>query len=105
MVRHSGSVNRVRAKNFGEKVLAANWSERAEVHIWDLAEQLRATNDREAMSSFIKNKQKTIKPVYSFSGFRNEGYALDWSDTQAGIKISFTIKKSLKFRLTWFDSF
>jgi len=84
MVRHSGSVNRVRAKNFGEKVLAANWSERAEVHIWDLEEQLRATNDREAMSSFIKNKQKTIKPVYSFSGFRNEGYALDWSDTQAG---------------------
>ena len=63
---------------------SANWSERAEVHIWDLEEQLRATSDREAMSSFIKNKQKNIKPVYSFSGFRNEGYALDWSDTQAG---------------------
>ena len=85
MVRHNGCVNRVRVKNFGGKVLAANWSERAEVHIWDLEEQLKATHDRQAMNNFIHTKQKTIKPVFTFSGYRNEGYALDWSDQLEGL--------------------
>jgi len=84
MVRHPGCINRIRAKNFGDKVLAANWSERAEVHIWDLEEQLKATHDRQSMNNFIHTKQKNIKPVFTFSGYRNEGYALDWSDVQPG---------------------
>ena len=54
MVRHAGAVNRVRAWNAGDRVLCANWSERAEVHIWDLAEQLKATHDKHAMSNFIR---------------------------------------------------
>jgi hypothetical protein len=84
MVKHPGCVNRIRCQNFGEKVLAANWSERAEVHIWDLEEQLKATHDRQSMNNFIQNKQKNIKPVFSFSGYRNEGYALDWSPVNKG---------------------
>ena len=85
MVRHQGCVNRVRSFNFGnEKVLAANWSEKGAVHIWDLAEQLKATQDRHAMSHFVGQVQKQIKPVYTFEGFTNEGYALDWSSVKPG---------------------
>jgi len=84
MVRHAGAVNRVRAWNAGDRVLCANWSERAEVHIWDLAEQLKATHDKHAMSNFISNHQKTLKPLFTFSGYRAEGYALDWSPTKPG---------------------
>lgn len=88
MVRHNGCVNRVRVKNFGSKVFAANWSERAEVHIWDLEAQLTATKDRHSLDTFIKQKQKQIKPVFSFSGYRNEGYALDWSDVKPGYMLT-----------------
>jgi len=84
MVRHNGCVNRVRSYNFGEVVLAANWSERGAVHIWNLNDQLKATTDKQAMNNFIKNVQKKVKPVYSFEGFTNEGYALDWSTVNKG---------------------
>lgn len=84
MIRHAGAVNRVRAFNSGDRVLCANWSERAEVHIWDLGEQLKATHDKHAMSNFISNAQKTLKPLFTFSGYRAEGYALDWSITKPG---------------------
>ena len=84
MVRHNGCVNRIRSYNFGEVVLAANWSERGAVHIWNLNDQLKATTDKQAMNNFIKNVQKKVKPVYSFEGFTNEGYALDWSTVNKG---------------------
>ena len=90
MVRHNGCVNRIRSYNFGEVVLAANWSERGAVHIWNLNDQLKATTDKQAMNNFIKNVQKKVKPVYSFEGFTNEGYALDWSTVNKGP--SFTVK-------------
>ena len=61
MVRHAGAVNRVRAWNAGDRVLCANWSERAEVHIWDLAEQLKATHDKHAMSNFIRYAREKSK--------------------------------------------
>jgi len=85
MVRHQGCVNRVRSFNFGnDKVLAATWSEKGAVHVWDLAEQLKATSDRHAMSHFVGQVQKQMKPIYSFEGFTNEGYALDWSIVKPG---------------------
>ena len=84
MVRHHGCVNRVRSYNFGECVLAANWSERGAVHIWNLNEQLKATNDKQALNHFIQRVQKDLKPVYSFEGYTNEGYALDWSNLKKG---------------------
>ena len=89
MVRHNGCINRVRSYNFGnETVLAANWSERGAVHIWNLAEQLKATNDKHSMNNFISNVQKNLAPVYSFDGFTNEGYALDWSSVKEGHLLS-----------------
>jgi len=89
MIRHNGCINRVRAYNFSnETVLAANWSERGAVHIWNLAEQLKATSDKHAMSNFISNVQKNLTPVYSFDGFTNEGYALDWSTVKPGHLLS-----------------
>lgn len=91
MVRHNGCVNRVRSYNFGEVVLAANWSERGAVHIWNLNDQLKATTDKQAMNNFIKNVQKKVKPVYSFEGFTNEGYALDWSTVNKGKSLLYTV--------------
>ena len=85
MIRHNGCVNRVRSFNFGEAVLAANWSEKGIVHVWNLNEMLKATNDKQAMNNFIQRKRKDMKPLYSFEGYTNEGYALDWNTVNKGI--------------------
>lgn len=84
MIRHNGCVNRVRSFNFGEAVLAANWSEKGIVHVWNLNEMLKATNDKQAMNNFIQRKRKDMKPLYSFEGYTNEGYALDWNTVNKG---------------------
>jgi len=84
MIRHTGCVNRIRSFNFGSTVLAANWSEKGIVAIWDLNEMIKATNDKQAMNNFIQNKRKNIKPAFQFEGYTNEGYALDWNTINKG---------------------
>ena len=84
MVRHNGCINRVRSFNTGSTVLAAAWSERGAITVWDLAAQLKATSDKHEMNNFIQNQQKSLKPVFAFDGFTNEGYALDWSGVKKG---------------------
>lgn len=67
----------------GEQSLAAVWSEKGQVEIFDLQPQLEAVHSSAAMAAFI-NKQKEATTLFSFSGHMTEGFAVDWSPTVPG---------------------
>uniref|UniRef100_A0A8C1VKD3 Glutamate-rich WD repeat-containing protein 1 n=1 Tax=Cyprinus carpio TaxID=7962 RepID=A0A8C1VKD3_CYPCA len=66
MMPHYGGINRVRVSLRGEQTLAALWSEKGQVEIFDLRPQLEAAHSSSAMSAFIK-PQKEATPFFSFS--------------------------------------
>ncbi|XP_063681987.1 glutamate-rich WD repeat-containing protein 1-like isoform X1 [Bolinopsis microptera] len=80
-IYHAGAVNRVRICPHvtDTRTFVASWSEKGKVHIWDIAPQLSAL-ETEVDS---KDVQK-IKPLYTFGGHVEEGYAMDWSPTRQG---------------------
>lgn len=67
----------------GEQSLAAVWSEKGQVEIFDLHPQLEAVHSSAAMAAFI-TKQKEATTLFSFSGHMTEGFAIDWSPTVPG---------------------
>ncbi|CAB3382167.1 Hypothetical predicted protein [Cloeon dipterum] len=87
MMPHKGCINRVRSAMFGDKVVAATWSELGQVHIWDVTGQLRklealGTQDPVLNERIgIKDQQKSL---YTFTGHQTEGYAIDWCSTNKG---------------------
>ncbi|XP_078511101.1 glutamate-rich WD repeat-containing protein 1 [Lissotriton helveticus] len=84
MVPHYGGINRVRVSSLGSSQVAAVWSEKGQVEIYDLQKQLWAVSDSQAMSTFLREDQAKIKPVFSFAGHMTEGFALDWSTKVEG---------------------
>lgn len=68
----------------GEQSLAAVWSEKGQVEVFDLQAQLEAVHSSAAMTAFVK-QQKEATPLFSFSGHMTEGFAIDWSPTVPGI--------------------
>lgn len=73
----------LQATQCGQQSLAAVWSEKGQVEIFDLQPQLNAVHSPAAMAAFI-NKQKEATSLFSFSGHMTEGFALDWSPTVPG---------------------
>lgn len=67
----------------GEQSLAAVWSEKGQVEIYDLRPQLEAVRSSAAMAAF-GSKQKEATSLFSFSGHMVEGFAIDWSPTVPG---------------------
>lgn len=67
----------------GEQSLAAVWSEKGQVEIFDLQPQLEAVHSSAAMAAFVK-QQKEATALFSFSGHMTEGFAIDWSPTVPG---------------------
>lgn len=67
----------------GEQSLAAVWSEKGQVEIFDLQSQLQAVHSSAAMAAFVK-QEKEATALFSFSGHMTEGFALDWSPTVPG---------------------
>ncbi|EGD82609.1 glutamate-rich WD repeat containing 1 [Salpingoeca rosetta] len=72
-IPHRGGVNRVRVAPF-EGCVAATWSETGKVHMWDLSPLAQAVQDP-------KNAPRKVnsKPMHTFSGHKDEGFAMDWS--------------------------
>ncbi|XP_050530467.1 glutamate-rich WD repeat-containing protein 1 [Daktulosphaira vitifoliae] len=98
---HFGTINRIRSTAVNGKVFGAVWSERGVVNMYDLNTKLKdvekAKRNRKIGSVEKKKKhgkqapKRTLvehKPLHSFSGHRDEGYALDWSDTTLGVLAS-----------------
>ncbi|XP_068613251.1 glutamate-rich WD repeat-containing protein 1 [Brachionichthys hirsutus] len=94
MLPHYAGINRVRVTRCGETPLAAVWSEKGQVEIFDLRAQLEAVHNSAAMAAFI-NKQKEAAAVFSFSGHMTEGFAIDWSPTVPGRLVSGDCKKNI----------
>lgn len=85
LIKHQGCVNRVRSKKIGNSVFAASWSELGKVNIWNLSQQMQAVDDVGLLSQYEKQVQQTaIKPVFTFAGHQQEGYAIDWSPIAHG---------------------
>ncbi|XP_065215073.1 glutamate-rich WD repeat-containing protein 1 [Planococcus citri] len=93
-IAHFGCINRIRSSVFNNTVLAAVWSELGRVTIWDLKTHLNAVENRTTVkvrSVKKKNQKKPVKneesekPLYTFTGHLQEGYAIDWSSTVQGV--------------------
>ena len=82
-IPHDGVVNRVRTVTLGATQVAATWSETGRVDIWDLTKQLAAVEDQKTNDLFNKLK-KVPKPIFSFKGHHQEGFAMDWSQVSKG---------------------
>jgi ribosome assembly protein RRB1 len=116
IVPHHGCVNRLRFHFVGDKPYVATWSELRKVCIWDLtvplrvlenvevmeitfrhvvvfhkSESLKRTFSLQQLQEYIKSKDKP-KPVFTFKGHREEGFALDWSTTMPGKEKTFILK-------------
>ncbi|XP_072281869.1 glutamate-rich WD repeat-containing protein 1 [Pyxicephalus adspersus] len=95
MVSHFGNVNRVRVTTSMNIPVAAVWAEKGLVEIFDLQQQLAAVEDPQVLSTFIREQQSKIIPIYSFSGHMTEGFSLDWSPRAAGRLISGDCHKNI----------
>ncbi|KAG1958348.1 glutamate-rich WD repeat-containing protein 1 [Pimephales promelas] len=94
MMPHYGGINRVRVTQRGEQALAAVWSEKGQLEIFDLRPQLEAVHSSSVMSAFIK-QQKEATPLFSFTGHMSEGFAIDWSPKVPGRLVSGDCKKNI----------
>ncbi|XP_054903480.1 glutamate-rich WD repeat-containing protein 1 [Poeciliopsis prolifica] len=94
MMPHYGGVNRVRVTQCGELPLAAVWSDKGQVEIFDLRPQLEAVHSSAAMATFVQ-QQKEATPLFSFSGHMSEGFAVDWSPKVPGRLVSGDCRKNI----------
>nr|CAB3250960.1 glutamate-rich WD repeat-containing protein 1-like [Phallusia mammillata] len=98
MVMHTGGVNRVRCTDVAGTHLAATWSDRRSVHIWDLKRQIAAVENPTALSEFVANRQNRVAPpLFTFAGHMDEGFAMDWSNTCAGQLLTGDCKNNIHF--------
>lgn len=87
----------------GKQSLAAVWSEKGQVEIFDLQTQLDAVHSSAAMEDFVKQK-KEATALFSFSGHMTEGFAVDWSPIVPGE--SFYLKFNLQMNnVTYLHTF
>lgn len=110
-IPHFGTINRIRNTTVEDKVFAAVWSEKGIVNIYDLNSKLkevekakrnRKIGNVEKKKKFGKQTPKRVmfeqKPLHSFSGHRDEGFALDWSSKSPGFLASGDCKGNIH---TW----
>ncbi|XP_059054057.1 glutamate-rich WD repeat-containing protein 1 [Achroia grisella] len=85
-IKHQGCVNRIRTANFKNSVLAASWSELGRVDIWNVTQQLQAVDDPVLLERYnLDTVTNPVKPVYSFNGHQQEGFAIDWCASEPGV--------------------
>ncbi|XP_060599156.1 glutamate-rich WD repeat-containing protein 1-like [Ruditapes philippinarum] len=89
----TGSVNRIRATQYNGKSLAATWSDKGKVHIWDLSRPMQAVDDPQVMSVYTRNDESP-EALFTFT-HQTEGYAMDWAQTSPGRLLTGDCKKNI----------
>ena len=75
----------MQASTINGKTMAASWSERGIVYLWDLSTPLSVVEDSKTLANYIKNnKTLSPEPVFSFNGHGVEGFAMDWCSLSEG---------------------
>ncbi|XP_050298153.1 glutamate-rich WD repeat-containing protein 1 isoform X2 [Anthonomus grandis grandis] len=96
LMKHQGCVNRIRSTVINGTVLAASWSELGRVNIWNLKPQLQAIESDHLLQQYNKeNKQNSTSPLFTFSGHKTEGFAMDWSPTMSGVLATGDCRKDI----------
>lgn len=76
-VPHPGAVNRIRAlPQVGH--IVATWADTGKVHMWNMA------NHRKALDKPTEKPPATVKPIFTCTSHKDEGFAMDWSPTDTG---------------------
>ncbi len=70
-ISHFGGVNRVRSMPQASHIVST-WADTGKVHLWDISSQLNSLAGKASSSN-------DTKPMYTFEGHADEGYAMDWN--------------------------
>jgi ribosome assembly protein RRB1 len=81
-VRHEGTVNRLKLMPQSAHV-CATWADTAKVHVYDLSAPLATLASPGTGGAAAAAGGGG--PAYTYSGHRDEGYALDWSAVRPGV--------------------
>ncbi|EFA00626.1 glutamate-rich WD repeat-containing protein 1 [Tribolium castaneum] len=96
LIKHQGCVNRIRSTVINNKIIAASWSELGRVNLWDLSQQLEAVDNDQLLSRYNKeNKANSVKPLFTFTGHQQEGFAMDWCSTNVGVLATGDCKRDI----------
>ena len=83
-VPHPGTVNRLRLMP-GASHVCATWAETGHVHVWDLSVQLAALNRKPGGAPpSAADGGAAQRPLHTFSGHTEEGFALGFSSVVQG---------------------
>lgn len=88
---HPGGVNRIRAMPQSPNILAT-FSDTGKVHVWDAQHYLRALDKPPP-----KPLSNHHKPVFTFEGHAQEGFALAWSPVTPGNLLTGDCSKHIYF--------
>lgn len=88
-IKHDSTVNRVRVMPQHANIVAV-WGESGRVSLFDAEPALDTLNldNKNRMSTKRNISPGSIRPFYSYTGHRVEGYALDWSRVKEGNLLS-----------------
>jgi len=89
-IKHAGCVNRVKYAKIGPTPVVAAWGENGTVSIWNLS-NVTARLDMPGKEVF----REETTPLQAFTGHETEGFALDWSATEAGVMASGDCSKNI----------
>eukprot|EP00929_Paragymnodinium_shiwhaense_P048408 TRINITY_DN24478_c0_g1_i1.p1 TRINITY_DN24478_c0_g1~~TRINITY_DN24478_c0_g1_i1.p1 ORF type:complete len:486 (-),score=142.25 TRINITY_DN24478_c0_g1_i1:293-1750(-) len=76
-VAHPGAVNRIRCLPQASHIVST-WADTGKVHVWNLE------NQRKALDNPATKAATTAKPIFSFDGHGDEGFALDFNPKETG---------------------
>ena len=82
-VPHEGTVNRLKLMPQSSH-LCATWSDTGKVHIYNLAVPLAKLHSPGSAAASA-GSEESRKPLFTFAGHKDEGYALDFSAAKPGL--------------------
>ena len=80
-IPHFGSVNRVRSMPQKSNIVSTHGAT-GHVHIWNIEDALKTVDSGQGKG------EKSFRPLQSYGGHKEEGYAVDWSKKKEGTMVT-----------------